>query len=106
MALSKEELAAMKAAKKPAAEGEAVMNQIEKAATAKPRKPRTKTFTEHRTIMFTPENFDYLTIMGRVTGTGMNAFINLLLDRHREQNMEVYEKSKNLLNNLKFEFKE
>jgi hypothetical protein len=41
----------------------------------------------------TPENLQYVQIMSRVTGDGMSAFINKILDQHRRDNAGLYEKA-------------
>ncbi len=45
-------------------------------------------------LLFTPENYEYLKVMGRVTGIGATNFINTVLDQHRAANAELYEKAR------------
>lgn len=53
----------------------------------------------------TPDNYEYIKIMGQVTGDGPTKFINKILDQHRKANAEIYAqalKFKEALDNYKF----
>lgn len=43
---------------------------------------------------FTPENIEYIKIMGRIRGESMSEFINHVLDKHRSDNADFYEQAK------------
>ena len=44
-------------------------------------------------LAFTPESYEYVQIMGRVSGEGMTAFINKALKQHREEHRDLYERA-------------
>lgn len=48
---------------------------------------------------FTPENIQYIKIMGRIRGESMSEFINHVLDKHREDNAEFYAQAKEIKDN-------
>lgn len=53
----------------------------------------------------TPDNYEYIKVMGQVTGDGPTKFINKILDQHRKGNAEIYAqalKFKEALDNYKF----
>lgn len=43
---------------------------------------------------FTPDNIEYIKIMGRIRGESMSEFINHVLDKHRSDNADFYEQAK------------
>ncbi|MFI3255454.1 MAG: hypothetical protein R3Y63_14135 [Eubacteriales bacterium] len=51
-------------------------------------------------MAFTPENIDYIEVMSRLNGTTKGAFVNDLLNQHREDNGEIYQKAKNLITSM------
>ncbi len=51
-------------------------------------------------MAFTPENIDYIEVMSRLNGSTKGAFVNDLLKQHREENGEIYQKAKNLIDSM------
>ena len=45
-------------------------------------------------MAFTPENYEYIQTMSRLRGQSLTAFVNKLIDKHREQNADLYEQIK------------
>ena len=43
---------------------------------------------------YTPENYEYVQTMARLHGQSLTAFVNKLIDKHREQNADLYEQIK------------
>ena len=43
---------------------------------------------------YTPENYEYIQTMARLRGQSLTAFVNMLIDKHREQNAELYDQIK------------
>ena len=48
-------------------------------------------------MAFTPENHEYITVMARLTGKSMTEFCNLVIQKYREANPDIYEKAKSVL---------
>lgn len=55
---------------------------------------------ERINMAFTPENYEYIQVMARVTGMTMTAFVNWALKQHREDRGEIYEKAIEFRNSL------
>lgn len=51
-------------------------------------------------MAFTPENYDYIRVMARLTGNTMTGFANLAIERYREQNQELYEQAQHIIAGL------
>lgn len=49
---------------------------------------------------FTPSNMDYIRTMSKAKGLTQTQFVNQVLEKHREDAGEAYEKIKELLGNL------
>ena len=43
---------------------------------------------------YTPDNYEYIQTMARLRGQSLTAFVNGLIDKHREQNADLYEQIK------------
>lgn len=43
---------------------------------------------------YTPENYEYVQTMARLHGQSLTAFVNKLIDKHREENADLYEQIK------------
>lgn len=89
-------------------------------AETKKRKPR-KTYTEEEkqqfmndlhtvgrkgvklpriNVAFTPANHEYLTIMSRVHGQNLTEFTNAIIEKHRADHMDTYNKAKEFIASL------
>jgi hypothetical protein len=51
-------------------------------------------------LAFSPSNYEYCKIMAGVTGMSMTAFINSVLNQHREANQDLYKKAKAIKDSL------
>lgn len=51
-------------------------------------------------LAFTPENYEYIQIMSRVSGESMTQFVNYALHQHMKEHMDVYEKAIEFRNSL------
>ena len=49
---------------------------------------------------FTPANLDYIRVMSKAKGLSQTQFVNQLIEKHREEAGEAYNKIKELLGNL------
>lgn len=49
---------------------------------------------------FTPTNLDYIRTMSKAKGLTQTQFVNLVLEKHREETGEAYSKIKELLGDL------
>ena len=43
---------------------------------------------------YTPDNYEYIQTMARLRGQSLTAFVNMLIDKHREENAALYEQIK------------
>ncbi len=48
-------------------------------------------------MAFTPLNYEYINIVSRVKGMTMTKFVNEIIAEYRENNPEIYEKAKKLV---------
>jgi hypothetical protein len=51
-------------------------------------------------MAFSPENYEFIRIMARVTGKTMTEFANLTIAKYREEHPELYEKAQDIINSL------
>ncbi len=51
-------------------------------------------------MAFSPENYDFIRVMARVTGKTMTEFANLAITKYREEHPEIYDKAQDIINNL------
>ena len=49
---------------------------------------------------FTDSNYEYITTMSRVRGENLTQFINYVLQQHREEHRDIYEKAIEFKNSL------
>jgi hypothetical protein len=79
------------------------------AATAEERAERASTMkTQGRkgcklqriNMAFTPENYEFISVMAKLTGKTLTGFCNYAIEKYREQNGDLYEQAKNLINKL------
>ena len=49
---------------------------------------------------FTPDNYDYIKTMSRITQMTMTQFVNYVLTQYREEHSEVYDQAKALIEKL------
>lgn len=54
-------------------------------------------------MAFTPENYDYIRVMARMTGKTMTSFANLAIEKYREQNQELYAQAREIIAGLEDE---
>lgn len=48
---------------------------------------------ERINMAFTPENYEYIQIMSRVTGMSKTGFVNFALKQHMEEHADLYQKA-------------
>lgn len=51
-------------------------------------------------VAFTPENYEYIRTMSRVRGENYTAFINWLIKTHKDENMDMYKKAHDFIDNM------
>lgn len=51
-------------------------------------------------MAFTPDNHEFLRIMGKVTGKTMTQFCNLCIERYRKEHPDIYEKAQEIITAL------
>lgn len=51
-------------------------------------------------LAFTQPNYDYICTMSRVTGLNLTEFVNEIIDRHRENHSDLYNKAVEFRNSL------
>lgn len=51
-------------------------------------------------VAFTPENYEYVRTMARVRGENYTTFINWLIKAHKDENMEMYNKAHDFIDNM------
>ena len=102
------------------ATAEPVQEVQEKQETKKKYKPR-KTYTEQEAqefiselkttgrkglkmprinMAFSPEIYDYIQTMARVSGITLTEFVNLAMKQHKEEHKDLYEKAVEFRNSL------
>lgn len=51
-------------------------------------------------LAFSPSNYQYIEIMSRVRGENLTQFVNKIIQEHREQHGDLYEKAQEFINSL------
>ena len=51
-------------------------------------------------LAFTEPNYEYISVMARVTGQNLTAFVNGIIDKHRQEHDELYNKAMEFRNSL------
>lgn len=51
-------------------------------------------------LAFSPSNYQYVEIMSRVRGENLTQFVNKIIQEHREQHGDLYEKAQEFINSL------
>ncbi len=51
-------------------------------------------------MAFSPSVYDYITYMSRVRGETMTDFVNLVLEQHMQDHMDVYQRAQEFINSL------
>lgn len=49
---------------------------------------------ERMNMAFTPDNYEFIAVVSKVTGKTMTAFVNSIIAEYREANPDIYEKAK------------
>ena len=48
-------------------------------------------------MAFTPENYEYIRVLARITGKSMTEFTNCICDEYREKHHDLYDQAKNII---------
>lgn len=51
-------------------------------------------------LAFTEPNYDYISVMARVTGQNLTEFVNGIIDKHRQEHGELYNRAMEFRNSL------
>lgn len=51
-------------------------------------------------MAFTPDNHEFIKVMAKVTGKSMAEYLNLIVQRYREEHPEKFEQAKGFINDL------
>ena len=51
-------------------------------------------------MAFTPENHQFIKTISRISGYTMTEFTNIVIERYRTEHPELYEKAKDIIDNL------
>lgn len=51
-------------------------------------------------LAFSPSNYKYIEIMSRVRGENLTQFVNKIIQEHREQHGDIYEKAQEFIDSL------
>lgn len=52
-------------------------------------------------LAFTPENHKYISVMSKMRGESITQFVNMLIDKNRELNSDLYDRALEIMDEMK-----